>query len=642
MGMLITGTLMTGGIASAAEDDKLSFDLDQIVVTASKIEQKEFNANANISVINRDKIEDNHYTDLAEALKDVPGITIQNYGSNGENYTSNTLKINGSANIVVLIDGMRANVNGSSYGKFFASEFGNMDMIERVEVLRGSASTLYGSDAQGGVINIITRKPEEGTTRTKVGMVGGSYGKEQYNIAHEGSANGFYWSVSGQKRRTSDFTDSVGNTIPESIDSTTYNIKLGKKFDKDTELILNYNKYNSDYTGPEGGNNKLIRTRKGTKTLDKLSLQLNSKFSKNLTNNFSFFRNTNYLNDNPEGVFGTNWVMDLETIGFSEQMTYLAGKNNTLIGGLDYYQDKINNYMTKSAYSTVHYGDKSLTNRGVYIQDEWRFTPEWNLTSGVRFDNHSVYGGHTTPSVVLGFNPSEKVNYYTSWKEYYVAPNQGQIYSPQYNMPAGNMNLEPETGKTIEAGLNYKFDDTFVGSFHIFKRDSKNVIAFQTIDPSAGMSTLSGQYYNIGEEHAKGFDIQLRKNFNKNLSANVGYTYTYIDPQTGKNSNQDGYVPLGAWNIGIDYTLSKFSADLNGRGVVNRDGRLAQASYNYLKTFWVWDLSLNYKVSKSINTFVKCSNIFDKFYTDQCYDLNPNNWYSAPGRNFQVGVEYSF
>ena len=79
MGMLITGTLMTGGLVSASEDDKLSFNLDQIVVTANRTPTKEFEAQANMSIISRDKIEKSHYVDLGDALKDVPGVNDQNY-----------------------------------------------------------------------------------------------------------------------------------------------------------------------------------------------------------------------------------------------------------------------------------------------------------------------------------------------------------------------------------------------------------------------------------------------------------------------------------------------------------------------------------------------------------------------------------
>ena len=118
-----------------------------MVVTASRIEQKEFDTQADVTVITRKDLEEKHYTDLGDALKDVPGVNLQNYGASGENYTSNRLYINGSPNIVVLVDGMRSNVNGSVSSVLSPSEFSNLDTVERIEVLKGSAFSLYGYDA---------------------------------------------------------------------------------------------------------------------------------------------------------------------------------------------------------------------------------------------------------------------------------------------------------------------------------------------------------------------------------------------------------------------------------------------------------------------------------------------------------------
>ena len=104
-------------------------------------------------MVTRKKIEERHYNNALDALRDIPGVTIAGYGNTGEVYSSNSLILNGSDKIIVLIDGVRANINGSSgtYGKMAISELSNMDAIERIEVLKSSASTLYGADAAGGV-----------------------------------------------------------------------------------------------------------------------------------------------------------------------------------------------------------------------------------------------------------------------------------------------------------------------------------------------------------------------------------------------------------------------------------------------------------------------------------------------------------
>ncbi len=623
---------MTGISQAAAQQE---YSLDPVVVTATKTPVKEFEANANITVITRDEIQKNHYADISDALRHVQGVTIMNYSAGGENYSSNGLYINGSANVVFLVDGMRANTNGSTFSKAPVGEFVNMNMIERIEILKGSASTLYGSDAQGGVIHIITRKLKEGETETKLALEGGSYGKEQYNFTQSGNTNGIYWSIDGQKRQVGDFKDGKGNTVINSIDSTALNFKIGKDFDENSNLTLNYQTYQSDYERPDVGSFDKVRDY-GKKDNNKLSLIYNKKISDKLSNTLSAFRNQNNLKD--KFNLPTRWTMDLETVGFSDQLTYKAGAH-TWIGGYDYYKDKVKDYY--SAYymggmlNVETYKDKELSNQALFIQDEWQLDKYWNLTSGLRYDHHSEYGNHTTPSVVLGYKQDDKTNYYVSYKEFFVAPNQYQVFSA-----IGSKDLQPEEGKTVEFGVNHKFDDSFVGSFNIYKQNAENMIGYRYLS-----SAPFYQYYNTGKEESKGWGVRLTKEFNKNFHANVGYTYIYVDPTTAKsNPNRNGFLPRGTWNIGFNYDQDKWSTVLNGRGIVGREGGYGKNTVDEFKNFWVWDSAVNYKASDSITVFAKVNNIFDKFYAEQGTDGNPTKpyWYSAPGRNFQMGVEYSF
>ena len=150
MSMLMSTNVLWGGTALAAEETP-EYLLGELVVTATRTPVEEFKANANISVVTRDTIEKKHYSNVQDALRDIPGVTISGYGNTGEVYSANSLILNGSDKVVVLIDGVRANINGSSstYGKMATSELSNMDSIERIEVLKSSASTLYGADAAG-------------------------------------------------------------------------------------------------------------------------------------------------------------------------------------------------------------------------------------------------------------------------------------------------------------------------------------------------------------------------------------------------------------------------------------------------------------------------------------------------------------
>lgn len=129
--------------------------MDEYVVTATRTPIESFKTNANVNIISKEQIERQHYENLQDALRDVPGVQILDYGRSGYEMSS-ALRINGSESVVVLVDGVR--VNQANVATFPATVFSALDNVEKIEVLKGTASTLYGSDAKGGVINIITKK----------------------------------------------------------------------------------------------------------------------------------------------------------------------------------------------------------------------------------------------------------------------------------------------------------------------------------------------------------------------------------------------------------------------------------------------------------------------------------------------------
>ena len=173
-----TSLSVWGGQAFAEEGSRgeslKNYVLDEYVVTATKTENKIFDANANISVITKADIERMHYESLEDVLRTVTNVQFLNYGMPG--YNQSKVRINGSDNILVLMDGVR--VSNSATGlQYPFSLVDNMDNIERIEILKGSSAVLYGSDAKGGVINIITKKHT--TPKTKISASSGNFGKEE-------------------------------------------------------------------------------------------------------------------------------------------------------------------------------------------------------------------------------------------------------------------------------------------------------------------------------------------------------------------------------------------------------------------------------------------------------------------------------
>lgn len=610
-----------------AEEAQPSFDLENVVVTASRTEQKVFDTQANVTVVTREDLDKKHYTDLGDVLKDVPGVNLQNYGASGENYTSNRLYINGSQNIVVLLDGMRINVNGSVFSVLSPSEFSNLDNIERIEVLKGSASTLYGSDAVGGVINIITRKAKENGVKTTLTAIAGSYDKQQYRIQNRGREGNIYWMASYQKHKMNDYKDGHGNKVIHEVDSDTYDVQLGADLKKGN-VEFKYNKYKSDYIRPANGGLHETNQNLGKKNNDKISLQWRADFTENLSNQLMLYRNNTNLNDHYEDPANV-WFMDLSTLGVTDQITWKTA-NNTLVAGFDFYEDRVDNYSSTSYGMTDAYQNKHLINRAFFFQDDYKLG-KFNITPGIRYTKTSMFGSNTSKSISVGYN-NGKTNAYAGYKEFFVAPNQYQLYSKY-----GGPNLKPSEGRTLELGVNQQLDDTCMATFNIYKTKADNIIAFDS---------ATYKYNNIANEVTYGWSLGIKKNFSDKFNAYVNYTNTRIPAESSqKYENRDGYIPKGEYNIGLDYTLNKFNANLTTRGLIHRPGRKANADKvaDNLKTFWTADVAMNYAPTKNLRVFAKVNNLFDKFYTDQMYDMRPEgSWYSAPGRNFQVGVEYKF
>lgn len=611
--------------ANTAFAEESEFILDEMVVTATRTEATLFDTNANVSVVTRKEIENKHYLTVGDAIKNLPGVNVQNMGSTGEAYADNTLYINGSKNIVVLIDGARVNFNGGDAEKFSSADMVDMSMIEKIEVLKGSASTLYGSDAQGGVINIVTRKGTGDEFHGKAHYAAGSFHQRRGGVFLNGNERNINWMVSASKNKSGAFEDGQGRRVPESIDSTTYSAKLGIKMDDKNDLNIAYRKQASDYARikpAKGKDYSKLAPIYGEKDNDNLLVNYVHKFSNATQNVLNFTRNYKDVNDNYTAAKPV--VYEQTSYSLSDQVTSKIGEHHTLIGGVEFTHDQIDH-----ASQTIT--DKGFHNMAYYVQDIWNFDDKLNLTYGIRFDDHSMYGHQNSPSAALGYKLSENTNAYASFKTYFIAPTASQLYSSG----SGNPNLDCETGKTFEIGVKHRFAKDMSLDLNAYKRRSKDAIGL--------LKNADGQsvYTNYDDEKAKGFSAKLDKKWGKFIHTNVGYTYIYIDPQVNKNPNRNGYLPRGAWNIEVGYDNDKFSFDIDGRGIINRDGRKADKNVQ-ATTFWVWNAVANYKVAKNINVYGRINNIFDTNYTERCYALSPEEWFASPGRNYMVGLEYSF
>lgn len=618
---LAMGALYVPGLASAEEAAApQEFALDEVVVTASMIEQNKFDAHANMSIVTAEEIEKKHYSDTVEIVRNIQGVSVQDYGDAGHDSSSN-LRINGSKLVIVLVDGVR--VSNTNIGNFQAIKSVPVENIERIEVMKGAGSALYGADAVGGVVNIITKKVDG--SKTTVGISGGSYKTEEYKVYNQGKQGKFSWRVNAKKNHLGNYNDGHDEQHKRSLNSDTVGLMIREEFKEGTDLSVSYDRYNGDflYEDTYGGSGVV----KGKNKNENFTISSNQKFDDSTTNKITI-KKTKYDTkfDSIYGwtysTYGSNeqhYKNEVRGWSFNDTFTKKIG-NHVIVAGLEYNNDKVH-YDT--GYGST---DEKIINKAILIQDSWQINDKWDMTVGVRRDNHNIAGNATTPRANFGYKFDEKNNMYIGYNKFFVAP----LFN-NYFGKWGNRDLKPEKGHTWEAGWNHRFDESSEASVHVFSRKTNDVIGYTT------------KYINLDKENAKGFDVQFSKSYD-DFTLRTGYTYTNskVEKNDGISYNEKGFVPKHSINVGIDYSKGKFDSTFDLRGALKRGSFEGQfPSENY----WVADLSMNYKAVKNGKVFLKINNLFDKYYAEHTYKTGagaPNQFYGMPGRTIIAGMEYSF
>lgn len=621
----------TWSYASAAEADKETFFNPErdIVITGTRMAQPLQTVPANMSVVTGKDLQDRHVTNMEEALRLVPGVYQQVY-TMGQEGTA-TIRINGSDHVQYLVDGM--NMTFQNTGDFTpVIGFRNIDAIDRVEVLKGASSSLYGSNAIGGVINVITRKPEEGM-KTKLRFMGGSYNQEQYGIANEGREGKIYWRASYVKDHIGDFKDGHDNHVPQSNQAHTASFMVGSEINDKNEIRIAYDTYRSNVRygdslnhfyqpissfGPNGVMNK------GSRKFDSFRILWDNKINDRLKHSFHIARNE-YSATDFSLVPGNSSDFKNRTIQLGDQITYSANKH-TIIGGFDWEQS-LTNYWDDYAPNVPN---TKMTNTSYYVQDTYRVAPEWTVTPGLRIDHHFLFGTHTSPHISVGYDVNDKTNVYVAYNKFFAAPTAYQLYGPY-----GRTDLKAETGYEWSVGVHQKWDESLVGNAHVFARKSNDKIGYDS----------AYKYFNVDKELAYGFSADIAKKISSDWSARLGYTYTDIKfKKNGKyeKNNIKGYVPRHEIVTGVDYNHHKWDAHFDMRIAMQRRGPVGNAFPR--NSYVVANLSANYQATDNIKVFGAINNVFDTYYaenTNVAYG-GAGDWWSMPGRNYRVGLELSF
>ena len=610
---------------TAADFDEMSFELAPIVVTASRMEESILKAKADMSVVGREEIEQMHMDNVEEVLRTVPGVQFLDYGSNGLNANMSGIRINGSKDVVILVDGVRVNdfKGAGSSGYMFAALMNNMDNIERVEVMRGSAATMYGSGAKGGVINIITRRPEG--AKTVIDIAKGSFGKEAYKFNTQAAKDKVSYNIYHDRTISGTSKDGSGKEWPGQSNTKSSGAKFEYKFNDANKLTLNYETIGSNFSGTDlvyGGH--YVGMYDSNSVTLKHDWQINDQWSNSL-----MYRATKEKSswDKPGGEdtdISEPITSNLEYKLYSDNFKYQTDRY-TMVGGIEYSKGKDN---------TNH---KETSNTSLFLQGDWELVPHVTLSGGIRHDRPDSYECHNSISYKLGWDITEKDTLYAGRSDYYILPSLTQLYDHKY----GNSELRASEGRTTSIGYN-----------HEFTPDNYMMLSWFETKSGVGMTMNSttdkddpnyGQYQNSIGGISRGWNAQYNARLSDAVTVKLGWAHLFYDE---KDSFTQGYAPKDKATFGVYYDKDKFSAAFDGFYFIRDKRGMKEGVKGWPSDkYGVYNLALNYTADKQTKFYVKVDNIFNKLWaehTDVIWSGGADSWYAMPGRSFVVGMQYTF
>jgi vitamin B12 transporter len=636
-------------IASYTQSDSSNATLQEIVVTANRFEQKQSQTGKVMTVITRADLDKARGKNIGEILNQYAGISI-----NGANNTLGTnldvyMRGTGLGNTLILIDGVPVYDVASISSAFDINQI-IPEMLERIEILKGGQSTIYGSDAVAGVINFISKKTTTPGLRVNGMLARGSFGTQKIQTGVATNIGNSQISLQWQHLSTNGLSSALDTTSKGDFDKDGYNQNnLNLNVSGKITSSLSYRAYHqlSSYTADLDANGFTDDKDHRVSSQTFLSgINLRYQLSKmilyaNFNNNYN---NRHYVDDSTS-VGGFELYNDSKFKGvsnFGEIYANIdAGKHFKIIVGTDArLQHTDQHYLSISSYGpyeTTLSKDSGKTNLySVYASGYYTLDEKFFLEGGVRVNQHSRYGRNVTYS----FNPSYKVHnwkYFANISTAFKAPTLYQLFDPV----SGFAGLKPEHSLTYEAGLQLSaMENSWQNRLVVFGRKLQDGIDY---------SYISYQYFNNNRATDKG--IEFESSFKKGKwTINGNYTYNngmvntvkykvdwsnWVSSYTPNGDTTYNYQfrrPKNSMNISVGYqATTKCYVSVQGRVV----GKRLEPQYGgdpiTLKGYQVINVYGSYQVGKKMQLFADIKNVFNTKYIDL-------NGFTTKPVNLMIGI----
>ncbi len=595
-----------------AEEDDL-FTMDELVVTATRYPVEMSETPVSIEVITEEEVQNTNADNVGELLDDVSGVNIRDNGGAG----LKTIHIRGSASsqVLVLMDGQPINnvQNGDT-------DLGQLPLsnVKKIEVLKGPASAIYGANALGGVVNIITKDiHKEANAEFKVAY--GSYNTSDVKLnysAREGKT-GLIFTLN--KKASDGFREIPADN--SAFDQMSFFSKIDHQINNNSNLVLifHYNDSDKESPGMLSDSNSdgdyddmydLAGTPNGIQNDMDKNINIKWEQNKSCTDTtvmiYSNQHELAYSDAFTDDVHKTN------NTGLEFNKTNYLDEH-TIAYGLEVKNSKIDS--TKN-------GEHDFLNKAVYIHDEWEIKGPLKITIGARYDDHEKFGSEISPRLGMVYNLNKETNLHFSAGKAYRTPTYNDLYYPVTMYAEGDPDLKPETGIAYEAGITNLKEDVKTG-LTIFQKDIENYIFWTSGDD------FVWRPYNL-QAFIKGAELVFEKQLNKCLSFNMNYTY--LDSINEETEEQLAGEAKHNANLRLKYTKNDYGISLNGRYV---GGRADES----LEDYTVVDARVSKAFTAQGRDFNVALNI-NNLLNNEDYQINKG--YPMPDCNYMLEVSTRF
>jgi outer membrane receptor for ferrienterochelin and colicins len=636
--LAVVTCLLSVPLAQAQAASEEEFALPEVVVTATKTGVDVKNVPAAVQVISREEIDAIGAQTLTDALRLATGVHLVQASGN-----RHAVSIRGfdSRFSTILIDGRRL---AAEPDQAFELDRISMVNIERIEIVRGPASSLYGTDALGGVVNIITKKSETSSFAlgANYGFYGGGDNVDNYNFSYQSGQQGrVAFSLSGSYRDNDAMFKPDGYTYEPYGTRRNLDASLDYQLSNDEKLNLtaSYMKEDTNEISSKAKNAPYPLLNSWDHNLRN---EQSISYTRKLDDGELFFRYyqgvlrknrdvTNTVNGNL-----ANWVQARRTMrAYEGRLTRAYGDDHVVTFGAEYRPEKFRGTAvgTGEGTYTAHHSSGAtkqgstayLDYTAVYLQDEWDISDKLLAITSLRYDDSNKFDSKVSPKVGLTYKLADDTRLKLNAGKGYRTPTPNQLYQiggANKDNPKGNPDLKPEESNSYDLSLERDYHNSAM-KLTYFYNDVSNLIDLQS---ASGVF----QYQNIAEATLQGIEAEYTRILSDKFSWTNGYTY--LDAVDGTTNSRLDNRATNVLTSRLTYKnrdafTASFWAELYDNYLL-KDANDVKKS----KSYTLWNLALSQKLNDNAKLTLTVNNLFDKNDVDV----------PLMGIYVQSGVQFAF